>query len=134
MPIVGRVPMVVMVVVVVWVTAPIGRVPAPIVPIAVAITIVIGVVAIAIAIVIWIIPAAEHIGNVARLHPHLVAHNHHRIECGVVGKGQEVGIAIAVVPIGGGHTVGQRGETLQTARVGTCVVINIYGIVDANAT
>ena len=131
---------VVMVVTIVWripmivvgpegVTTPIGRVPAPIVPIAIAVTIVIWVVAVAVTVVVWVVPAAEHIGYVAGLHPHLIAHNHHGVECGVVGECEEVSVAIAVVPIGGGHTVGERRETLQTASVGTRIVVHIDCVV-----
>jgi len=116
-------------VVIVWVATPVGRVPAPIVPVAIAVTIIIWVVAVVVAIVVWIVPAAEHTRNVAGLHPHLVAHNHNGVECGVVGERQEVGVAIAVVPIGGGHTVGQRGETLQPTRIGAGVVIHVDVVV-----
>ena len=130
--VVGTIPMVV-VVVVERVAAPIGRVPAPIVPIAIAVTIIIGVIAVAVAIVVWIVPAAKHIGNIARLHPHLVTHNHNGIERGVVGERQEVCVAIAVVPIGRGHTIGERGETLQTTRIGTAVVVYVEVVVGAHS-
>jgi hypothetical protein len=130
--VVGRVPVVVAVVVIVGITTPVGRVPAPGIVVAIAITIVVGVVAIVVAIVIRIVPAAEHIGDVAGLHPHLIAHNHNRVEGGVVGQGEEVGVAVAVVVVRRGHTVGERGESLQTASVGAAVVVHIDVVVDAD--
>jgi hypothetical protein len=130
--IVGTVPIVVAVVVIEGITAPIGRVPSPGIVVAIAVTVVVGVVAIAIAIVVWIVPATEHIGNVAGLHPHLIAHNHNRIEGGIVGHREEVGIAIAIVVVGRGHTVRERTKALQTTRIGTAVVIHIDIVVDAD--
>ena len=106
MSVVGTIPMVI-VVVVEGIAAPIGRVPAPIVPIAITITIVVGVITVAVAIVVWVVPTAKHIGNIAGFNPYLIAHNHNGIECGIVGKSEEVCIAIAVVPIGRWHTVSQ---------------------------
>lgn len=127
------------------VVAVVGRVtPSPII-IIVAVWITIAVVGITI---VWITvaivdvratPTAKHCGNIARLYPHLIAHNHHGVESGVVGQSEEVGVAIAVVVVRRRHLVRGRRETFQTTLVGTLIVINIdvvVGIivVDDNAT
>lgn len=129
--VVGTIPRVV-VPIVVGVTSPIGRIPSPRIVVAVGVAIVVGVVTIAVAVVVGVIPAAEHVGNVARLYPHLIAHDHHGVECGVVGQREEVGVTVAEIPIGGGHTIGQRGETLQTTRIGATIVIDIDVVVDVH--
>jgi hypothetical protein len=80
------------VVVVTW------AIPAPIVVI---VEWVVVVVPRAVTIVVGTAPRTKHCSNIARLHPHLVAHNHHGVEGWVIGHSEEIGITIAVVPIGG---------------------------------
>lgn len=126
------VPVVVAVIVVEGVASPVGRAPAPVVVVTVAITIVVGVVAIAVAIIVGVVPATKHIGDVARLYPHLVAHNHNGVEGGVVGQSEEVGIAIAEVVVGRGEAVTHRGEAPQTTCIGAAVIIHIDVVVDAD--
>lgn len=106
----------VVVVVVGIVEAIVGRVPTP-EGIVVRVTIV-GITIVWIAIVVGVSVAivyvraspatAKHCGNVARLNPNLVAHNHNGIEGGIVGQGEEVRVAIAVVVVRRGHLVGGR--------------------------
>ena len=69
-------------------------------PIEVVVIWVVAVVERAITIVVRPTPTTKHVGDIARLYPHLVTHNHHGVESRVVGHGEEIGITIAVVPIG----------------------------------
>lgn len=96
----------------------------------VTIGIAVAVVGIAVAIVdVRATPTAKHCGNVARLYPHLIAHNHNGIEGGIVGQSEEVGVAVAVVVVRRGHLVRGRREAPQTTLVGTLIVIYIDIIV-----
>lgn len=127
----------VVVVVVGIVEAIVGRVPTP-EGIVVRVTIV-GIAVIWIAIVVGVSVAivdvraspatAKHCGDVARLNPNLIAHNHNGIESGVVGQGEEVRVAIAVVVVRRGHLVGGRREAPEPALVGTLVVIYVDVVV-----
>jgi hypothetical protein len=111
------------IVVVVWAVVAIG-ITVTIVRIAVA------VVGIAVAIVdVRATPTAKHCGNIARLYPHLIAHNHNGIEGGVVGQSEEVGVAIAVVVVRRRHLVRGRREAPQTTLVGTLIIIYIDVVV-----
>ena len=109
------------IVIVVWAVVAIG----------ITVTIIrIAVVGIAVAIVdVRATPTAKHCGNVARLYPHLIAHNHNGVEGRIVGQGEEVGVAIAVVVVRRRHLVRGRREAPQTTLVGTLVVIYIDVVV-----
>jgi hypothetical protein len=117
------------------VVAVVGRVtPSPIVIIvAVWITItVVGVTIVGIAVAIVDVratPTAKHCGNIARLYPHLIAHNHNGIEGGIVSQSEEVGVAIAVVVVRRRHLVRRRREAPQTTLVGTLIIIYIDVVV-----
>ena len=69
-------------------------------------------------------PRAEHRRYVLGLHPHLVTRYHDVVVCRVVGCGVGECRACSHVVVARRHTIGWRLKAIQTARIGTIVVVS----------
>ena len=79
-------------------------------------------------------PSTEHRRDVFGLDPHLIARHHYIVERRIVCRNIVICIAIAVIVVARGQSIGRRTETIQSTGIGTLVGVSqhariVYSVV-----